>query len=431
MKRTKHINIVLTVVIAWFGIVQTDAQTRSFTADECRKMALEYNTKMKNANNEVEMAEQTRKQAFTNYFPTVSATGLGFNANKDMVKMALSPEMEMSMIKNGLTGGITAVQPVFAGGQIVNGNKLARIGVDVSRLQLEQTENDVELTAEQYFWQVVTLQEKLKTVEAVDSMLSTLCTDVQMAVNAGISTRNDLLQVQLKRNEMAVTRLNLKNGIAVSKSLLAQYIGLDNTDFTLNTNIIDGGMPASPNELFRSPDQSLHLTPEYRLLEKNVEVGKLQKKLAVGKQLPTVGVGAGYMYHDIMGSSRSFGMVFASVSIPLSGWWGSSHEIKKQKLQLRNAENDLQDNSELLIIRMDKAWNDVEDAYKQIAIAAQSIAQSEENLRLNNDYYRAGTTTLSDLLDAQSLYQQSKDKYVEAYSNYEIKQMEYLHATGR
>lgn len=56
-------------------------------------------------------------------------------------------------------GGVTAVQPLFAGGQIVNGNKLAGLGVDVSKLQLEKSENDVELTAEQYFWQLVALNE--------------------------------------------------------------------------------------------------------------------------------------------------------------------------------------------------------------------------------------------------------------------------------
>ena len=57
--------------------------------------------------------------------------------------------------------------------------------------------------------------------------------------------------------------------------------------------------------------------------------------------------------------------------------------------------------------------------------------EQEQNLRLNLDYYSAGTTTMSELLDAQTLYQQSRDKYVEAYTNYELKKREYLQATGR
>ena len=69
--------------------------------------------------------------------------------------------------------------------------------------------------------------------------------------------------------------------------------------------------------------------------------------------------------------------------------------------------------------------------YKQLTIARKSIEQSEENLRLNNDYYRAGTTTMSDLLDAQSSYQQSRDKYVDAYIGYQQNLLKYRQATGQ
>ena len=60
-----------------------------------------------------------------------------------------------------------------------------------------------------------------------------------------------------------------------------------------------------------------------------------------------------------------------------------------------------------------------------------SIEQATENLRLNTDHYKAGTCTMNDLLDAQTLFQQSKDRYVESYARYEVKKCEYLQATGR
>lgn len=403
----------------------------AYTLEQCRQMALEHNTEMLNARNNLKGAEQTRKEAFTNYFPSVSATGMGFNAHKETVAMSLGEGMDLALLKNGIMGGVTAVQPIFAGGQIINGNKLAKVGADVSRLQLEQSENQVELTVEQYFWQVITLKEKLHTVTLVDSMLQRLCKDVEVAVNAGVTTRNDLLQVRLKQNEMASARIKLENGLSLSKMLLAQYIGADSAEVEPIADIPTDMLPASPNELYCAPATALSLTPEYRLLEKNVEANKLQHRLAVGKNLPSAGIGAGYMYHDLMDKGRSFGMVFATVSVPLSGWWGGSHAIKRQKLQLQNAENDLTDKSQLLMIRMQNAWNELDDAYKQLHIAQSSIEQSAENLRLNNDYYKAGTTNMTDLLNAQSMYQQSRDNFVDAYSTYQTKRVEYLQATGR
>ena len=83
------------------------------------------------------------------------------------------------------------------------------------------------------------------------------------------------------------------------------------------------------------------------------------------------------------------------------------------------------------MIRMQKTKIDLSNAYQQALIARNSIEQSAENLRLNEEYYKAGTTSMSDLLEAQQLYQQSRDKYAEAYSKYEISKTEYLQATGR
>lgn len=430
MKLLINIKWMAACALCAVAAVPAAAQT-AYTLEQCRQMALERNALMQNARNNVAAAEQTQKEALTNYFPSVSATGMGYNANKSTVAMSLGEGMDLGLLKNGIIGGVTAVQPVFAGGQIVNGNKLAKVGAEVSRLQLEQSENEVELTVEKYFWQIVTLQEKLRTVEKVDSMLQCLCKDVEASVDAGLITRNDLLQVRLKQNEMASNRIKIENAISLCKMLLAQYIGAESADIEPAAEISVEAMPASPDEIYCAPSTALTLTPEYRLLEKNVEANKLQHRLAVGKNMPTAGVGVGYMYHDLMDKGRSFGMVFATVSVPISGWWGGSHAIKRQKLQLRNAENDLTDKSQLLMIRMQNAWNELDDAYKQLNIARSSIEQSAENLRLNNEYYKAGTSNMTDLLNAQSMYQQSCDKYVEAYSTYQTKRVEYLQSTGR
>ena len=85
------------------------------------------------------------------------------------------------------------------------------------------------------------------------------------------------------------------------------------------------------------------------------------------------------------------------------------------KIEQQKAEEQLVDNSELLKIRMQKAWNDVEESHQQLQIAQRSIEQAEENLRLNRDFYRAGTSKMSDLLEAQLLYQQSLDRRTDAF----------------
>lgn len=428
MKVNKR-NIVLSL-IACTCLAPVSGQ-HVYTLDECINSALKYNVKVRNAENDLEMAKHDKKEAFTKYFPNISAVGSGFIANEPLVQMQMSPEAKMEMLKDGMLGGISATMPLFTGGQIVNGNKLAELGVNMKALQKKQTDDEVRLEVERYFWQIVMLKEKLKTISLVEKQLERLETDVQASVDAGIVTRNDLLQVQLKKNDVLSGKIQLENSLNVSLSLLGQYIGAksDSIDVAF---VVEEHLSESPQTLFCNHTDAVERTNEYGLLKQNLQASKLQYKMAVGKNLPTVAIGGGLVYDNfVMGQDQSFYMGFVTVSVPISGWWGGTHSIKKHKLQVKNAENLLNDNSEMLVIRMQNVWNTLNDSYRKAEIALLSVEQSSENLRLNMDYYSAGTATMSELLDAQTLYQQSRDKYVEAYTNYELSKREYLQATGR
>ena len=401
---------------------------QAYSLAQCKKLALENNARMKNARLEVSSARQTKEEAFTNFFPSLSASALGYNANQPLVEANLGG-MPLALLKNGIVGDITVTQPLFAGGQIVNGNKLAQLGVEVSRFKQEQSEKEVLLTTEVYYWQIISLNEKLKTLAIVEQLVNSLYKDVDAAVKAGVKNRNDLLQVQLRKNSVASDRLQLENGLKLSRMLLGQYVGLKADSLSIEPISFDE--PASPEKLRTDHGAALLTTPEYQLLAKNVEANRLQQKITVGKYLPTVGIGASYMYDDLMDKDNTTAMVFAKVSVPLSDWWGGSHAIKKQKFQTMMAQNEQRNNSDLLLIQMQKLWNDVEESYKQVKLAEESVVTATENVRLNTNYYQAGTTTLSDLLDSQLLLQQSRNQHTDAYTQYLIKQTQYLQATGR
>ncbi|MDR1783566.1 MAG: TolC family protein, partial [Dysgonamonadaceae bacterium] len=154
-----------------------------------------------------------------------------------------------------------------------------------------------------------------------------------------------------------------------------------------------------------------------------------------GKHLPTVAVGAGYNFmrfdwNKADGMKNDFGMLFASVSVPITDWWGGSHAIKRKKLEVLKAENTQREKSDLLRLQMQQVGNEMNEAYRQILLAQKSIASAEENLKINRDNYNAGVTTLSDLLEAQNLLQQSRDQYTEAVSGYQVKLAEYKIISG-
>lgn len=416
-------------------------EKRILTLDECKERALKYNADIQTGKIDIEAARQTRKEAFTKYFPKISAGAATYKADDNLVKVDIPdltqlglpvPAMEAGMLEEGNLVTVSAMQPVFAGGQIVNANKLAKTAMEASVLQLDVATDKVELETENYYWKIVSLKEAEKTVNVLDTLLQSLHKDVSLAVKAGVTTQNDLLTVQLKQNELQSIRLQVENGIRLSCMALSQYIGLpldsadhiDVPEFALEIK--------SPGDYLADHQTALSLLSTSKLLEKNVEACQLKRKICLGEQLPTVGVGVSYAYEDLLfDKSRNHFIMMATVSVPISDWWGGSHKVKRAKLEEQKAVRQQQDGNEKLQLKMQQSWNLLTESYKQIVLAESAVKESEENLRMQTNNYKTGVSSLSELLDAQSLFQKSRNRYTDACINYQMKVTQYLQDTGR
>lgn len=428
--KIKNRYITATIIILCITSLNLVAQTK-YNIESCKEMAIENNRKLKNSRLEIDASKQTKKEAFTNYFPSISASGVGLLPKDPLMSLNLAG-MSLGLLDKGFEAGITVTQPIFAGGKIVTGNKLADLGTEVSQYQAKLSENEVLLNTESLYWQVVSLYEKEKTLDVIDAQLNTLLKDVELSYQTGFITNNDVLKVKLKKNEVQSNRINLENGIKLVKMSMCQLMGLElSVSENFDIAVPDIENAESPIVYYVDHSTALSARMESKLLDKNVEGTKLQTKMKRGDYLPTVAIGASYYGENIVDKWRSNGIVFASVSIPLSGWWGGSHAIKRQKIQEQIALNNKVDTQEQLLLQMQNVKNELDNAYKQILLAKDGVEQSTENLRLNTNYYKAGTVTLTDVLDAQTLLQQNRDKYVESYTDYQKKRIEYLQVTGR
>lgn len=420
---------ILFIIIILIGLPVFSQTT--LTVEECRELALENNVRIRNSRQFIVAAKETKREAFTKYFPEISASGLAFQSNHDVMQLNVMDMFTLGLIRKGISGSVSFTQPIFAGGRIVNGNKLAAIGEAVSELQLRQSREEVTLTVDQYYWKLATLIESRKTVDEVIAMLDTLTYQIKVAVEAGVTTKNDLLEVTLRKNEMESAAIDLDNGIGLCRMLLAQYIGRSDANISLPAELFPSEVPELTQDIYREPVSSVSSTVGYQLLQEKLKGAKLNERIELGKNLPTVGIGGGWFYEDIVAQGHNFGAVFLSVSVPISGWWGGSHAMRNRKAQTLIATNELEDATQLLQIKMKNAWDELTSAHRKMGLAKESIAQSTENLRMYDSFYHAGTSTITDLLQTQTLYRQSQDRYFEAYATYRIKTIEYMQASGQ
>ncbi|MBI5808159.1 MAG: TolC family protein [Ignavibacteriales bacterium] len=447
----KKINFYI-LLITLFSLSQLFAQ-RVLTLEESKQLALQNNAKSKNSKLEIEASRQIRKSAFTNYFPNVSAGGFKWSAEKGLfdidmqggnlpvydgnpvnlqnpTQFAYFPSSTISIWKKGTIGYINAIQPIFTGGRIIYGNKLASLGEDVSELKDKMTKDEILLKTEEQYWLIVSLEEKSRTINKYEELLNRLLLQVEDAYKSGIVMKNDVLKVKLKLSEVQLNKSKLENGRKLAAMAFCQHIGISYDSSLVFKDELE--ISDLPQSYFVDKNEALKKRVEYSLLEKSVEAAELQTKIKRGEYLPQAAIGISEMYMKFDESKkRTFGMVFGTVSVPISGWWSGSYELQERSIKEEIAENNFKNNSELLLLQIEKAWQDLNDAYKQYLLSKESKSQAEENFKVNEDSYKNGISTVSDLLEAQALLQQTQDQLTEAKANYIVKKTTYLQVTGR
>lgn len=64
-------------------------------------------------------------------------------------------------------------------------------------------------------------------------------------------------------------------------------------------------------------------------------------------------------------------------------------------------------------------------------LPVRALSKPKRTFAFKTNCYKAGTLTMSDLLQAQTQSQQTRDRFTEAYTNLQLKALEYRQATGQ
>jgi len=425
----------------------------TLTLAESKRLALQNNGLLKNAALETEAAEQVRQAAFTRYFPSISASGFRFDAKKYLMETATEggnlpvydgnpanlatasqfayfPSTTTGLLKSGTIGMINVVQPVYAGGRIANGNKLASLGLDAGEYQTQLSRNEVLLKTEEQYWLLVSLDEKLKTIGKFEALLDSLLRRVEDGFASGLVMKNDVLKVKIKRSEVLMNKSKVENGRKLAAMAFCQHLGIPYDPAVVMMDALPLDVPPMAEPV--DPAEAVKSRPEYKLLLTSVRAEELQTRLKLGEYLPQVALGVSGLYMKTdAGAGRTIGMVYGTVSVPISGWWEASHALNERHIKEQIAQNSLKTNSEYLLLQMEKARQDLADALQQVLLCQETRAQAEENLKVNQDGYDNGLIVISDLLEAQALLQQTIDRWTDAIAGYRTKQVYYLQVTGR
>lgn len=418
------------------------AQFEVLTLDSCLRSARERNCTIRTAQLDVAISREVKKQMLWKYFPQVSLSGFGFGSARPLIDFDISQSQvdgglgsfltdvaeaikelsqdsistDIKMIRWGVTAQARAVQPVYWGGQIVTANRLAKLGIDAAQLKEEVSERDVLQEVTETYWLVVGLLDKRATVHKVEQLLDSISDVANTAYNHGLVTKNDLLRVQLKYNEIQTKAMQLENGIQLASRLLCHLIGAPyEHELILETfpeEEVIADLAAEPTEMH------IDGRPEAKLLDINVRYNQLMRRLTLGESLPHLAIGVTGGYSNFFNKNTFNGLAFAALSIPLTGWGETAHKLHQHDMKIQQAQLMQANLREKLELQNRQTYDKLIESIKLMAQHKASLDLAKDNYKIALLNYEAGAGTMTELMEAEALLLQASNAYTDSRITY-------------
>ncbi|MBP5301652.1 MAG: TolC family protein, partial [Bacteroidales bacterium] len=238
-------------------------------------------------------------------------------------------------LKNLYVGVISVQQPLFAGGKIIAGNKMARYAEQLARLEYDGNYDEVLVTVDQAYWQVVSVAAKKKLAESYSTLLHNMLANVEVAVQEGVSTEADALAIRVKSNEADISLTRATNGLKLAKMFLCKQIGLPlDSEISLKEEGVDV-IPVPVAGERKDFDKVIADRSETQRLELASAIYKQKVNIARADMLPQVALTANYFvmnpnmnngFKNEFGTNWSAGVL---VSVPIFHGFEALNKTRK------------------------------------------------------------------------------------------------------
>ena len=426
----------IVVTLSFAG--QARAQ-RVLTLDSCRSLAKEHSRILQQKDEEIKAAHAKKQQVMTNFFPQVAARGVYLHVQKELHLIDwdkplghlnfLIPERLRHLgtvdLRNLWVGNVTAIQPLFLGGKIISGYKMASLAERLQRELRQTAETEVETKLDETYWQVVSLRSKERLLDQLVHLLEQTVKDVDASIDAGVATKADGLSVRTKLSEAEVKRSQVVNGLELSRMLLADLCGLsEDESFTLAEEghlqellLSTQTAPIARDEDTeaaierRSEIRSLRLVDSIYSKRVNMESASLFPKLYGVASYSTTNP------NSFQGQKKEFaGQYYLGLmlEVPISDLFSGTFKRRQAKAEHRVKQLELAEARSKINLQIKQALRTADDARRAYTTALSAVKMAEENMRYAKAGYDEGVIPLLNYTMAQTAWMSAQDSLIDA-----------------
>ncbi len=427
MKKT--ILTVFSIAISAFGFSQEIPETLSL--QEAIDFALENNRTAKNAQRDIEAAENQKWETIASGLPQISAS-INYNHWLKQQVSLIPAEFfggnpgEFAEVafgtKKTMNATATLNQKIFDGSYLV-GLQSAKVFLEISKNAKEKTDLEVRKAVINAYGNVLLSEESINILERNIAVLEKNLDETTKIYENGLGEEESVEQLQITLSGIKSNLANTERLKTLAYKMLNITLG---TNLDANIQLTDDLNSLATENMVVSlldANENVEQTIDYRIAENDKVSKEVLLKLEKSKALPTLNafINGGYVGNNdqfkfLQSSQKWFGtsLLGISMDIPIFSSGMRSAATQRAKINLEKAMDDLTETEQKLKLQIETAKSEYKFAIEDYQNKKDNLGLAERIEKKNQVKFFEGISSSFELRQAQTQLYTAQQELLQA-----------------
>jgi outer membrane protein len=431
-EKTKFLfSIILSLIIFLLHPIRVNAQdiqreNYKLSIAETIEFAKSQNKWVQTANIEEMAADEDHKDAFTAALPFINV-GSSYQRFSDLTLFTdglnHSTSGPRKPTPNSAALGIDVLFTIYSGGKLRSIQKEQTSRFKIAKLNIRETSGNIALQTAGQYLDLVRLQEQQKFIQDQLKRAQLRLKNINSLYKNQKVTKSDVLRAEVALSNVELSLQQNENDVAITNQKLDNLINVPDSVMIVPSD--SAGMPKPDISSLKNLIESAAVTSfAVQKAAENVEVQRAKLSGVKSNNMPSLSFYGNYgmnypnyLFFPPVNQAYSLGFVGLKMQYSISSIYQNKNKMAAGKLRVKESEIQQEAYTDNVRIEIKSYYIKYAEALHRISVNERSVEQARVNYGIVNTKYLNQLSLLTDLLDADNLYQESRLNVVKAQTD--------------
>jgi len=282
--------------------------------------------------------------------------------------------------------------------------------------QLERTDQEIVFRVVDAYYGALLASKQLEVAEQAAKTAQAIMDRSQARFDSGLVVESDLLTAKVRMAARQQELIRARNNLDLARAQLSTAMGVPaDSSFQPTEALAQRTLPVPV--LQEVEKQALVNRPDLKRIQSEEAAQRQSVAIAKSSFGPRVNAFAGWEMDNptfVAGGGGNNWLGGLEVQFDIFQGGAKRAELSRERALQERVTATKQVASDGVRLEVRRAYYNLDSARQEVEVARATIAQAQESLRINQDRYDGGLTTITDLLGAEEATRRSQTDYWEA-----------------